>query len=380
MKVLKRSGASAGEYHAVYHQLIKPGNKVGLATTKGGKRLMFQLISADSDDKGGKPTEIAASVLWDPNDERAVSTLGALGVPADNLFKVARVKGDDTAIMWFDKQAREAAEYGIQVNAYVRENGGFASGLRPIDGKFEVEFLRIKTRKDGDPERQGSGTPYWEFIPSKKVTRDGKKWDSDPMNRFWAQFIVVSGKRKGAVIDKMMHYPMVRDEEDEWVFDGTGKGSELYDLLMLNNVDPDKFRPDKHFADPANGLPEIEKLLLKRKHPMGLEVKGGWANKLTPPKGAGAIDTGNAVDVGSDDDDLRARLVAMVEKRVRAEYDKPAWLSSGAISKSGLAWMKKKLPKTLAKLDIDPHLTKLTAKQSEALIGVIRTKYPLAAK
>lgn len=377
MKVLKRSGAKSGEYHALYHQLIKPGNKVGLASTKGGKRLMFQLMSVDGGEN--KPSEIAASILWKAGDERTTSTLGALGVSADHLFKVAKIKGDEAAIIWFDKQAKEAAEYGIQVNAYVREDGGFASGLRPIDGKFEVEFLRVKTRKDADPEKGRQGTAYWEYVPSKKVTRGSKTWDSDPMNRFWVQWLVVSGKRKGAIIEKMYHYAIVKDEEDDWVLDGeSGRGAEFSDLLVLHNIDPDKLDPDHHFAEVSNGLPEIEKILIKRRRPLGLEVKDGWANKLTPPKGSAAIDTSAGVNVGSDEDDLRARMVAMIEKRVRAEYDKPAWLSSGAISKSGLAWVKAKLPKTLARLEVDPHLVKVSQEDMETLIGVIRSKYPLA--
>jgi hypothetical protein len=376
MRVTERKGAKKGAYNARYTKLIRPGNKVGLKETSAGKRLMFTLV----DDRG---LEVPASLPWEPKNERAVSVMAALGVSAERVFKRERVKGLEAAILLFDKLAKEA---NVEVNAYVAEDGGFASGLRPLEGKFLLQFAGVVPTYEGEGEKRVAKLK-WKYIPGQPAGGN-RKWASDPENRFSAGFVVVAGKHKGLFLSKMYHYAIVKDEDDEWVLDGESKrGAQFKQLLTWHKVPHSKLDPDKHFKDPSNGLPELDKMM--KKHPVLLQgtVSKGWLNEIELPAD-GLVPDGlaapmKAVNIGEDEDEkpstskVIGKLMGMIERRVRADTDKGAWLPDGRIGKTGRLWVEENLGAMLKKRGIDLRLAEIDDEEAEWLIGYLKRKLPV---
>ena len=359
MKVKERAGAKKGSYVAVFKELIRPGNKVGLSVPKKGKdslpRMMFRLTDVET-----QTEEIPCSTVWDPTDWRFRHTMGTLGVPVDKVLQlIADGTSEEKILLLVERLATKAA---CELSAYVREDGGWGS-IRPNTGVFIAKFARISTRND-------EGLPIYTYIASQtKKTRKGGTFDSDPINRFGAQFEVIAGDRQGACVNENFHYAIVKDEDDEWTVDAeTRDGSKFNNLLVLHRVPVAKIDPDRNFADPENGLAEIEKMLLKRSTPLMIEVKDSWIIDMkAAPEGMTVLSSTGNVDDSEYASTLIGKLFAKIDKLVRAEAGKSAWLKEGDLSPTGKAWVKEHVVPLMTELDLPKSFKKLDDTQVRTL-------------
>ncbi len=377
MKVKEGNRTVAGEYIGTYGGLIKVNNVIGLRKGKDDKkRLMFR-IKSDPDQATGKRAQVPCSFVWEFDDPRTTAALGALGVDAAKLKQISEKSGVEKAITYFDEQAEEK---GFRVTTYVREDGGFGGALRPYEGKeFRWRFVRWSNR-----DRE-TNKPIYEEIPSKKAEgRDGKPYVRAAYKRVWAEFVSVEGPRKGAVQKRMLAYPVVEGEDGEWELDGESSpmAGEFLSLLTAHDIPIKSLDPDKHFKDPKNGLPELEKLMLKKADSVVLEgeVKNGWLGRVKLPKlGDKAKSDDSPVDIGEDsavDPELLSKFNTMLEKRVRKALAKSAWNGEGKLSNAGQEWVDEKLkPLTEKGIKVGKFASD---KQVKVAIAYLKEKHPLA--
>lgn len=380
MKTREREGAKRGGYVAVFDELIRPGNKVGTRTSKTGvERLMFRLKPIDASEKPIKGAPIPYSVVWDLDDDRAASVFGALGVTVGRVKKALKQFGSiEKTLIWFEKEARAKA---MPVGVYVREDAGFGSGIKPTakHSPYYARFLQVGTRD------QETKLPKWyvkepRTYPGKKP---GTTFTTFSGNMFNADFVVLAGPQKGARIRKEYFYAVVKDEEDEWMVDADSReGSEFKKLLTLHKINTDGIDPDRDFKDAENGIPELEKRLLKRADSTILQItvnEKGWATEVKAPP-AGTMIEGmaatpvKAIDVGESGTyeakpESISKLFGMIDRRVKKHFGKTAWTEEGKLSRAGTDWLtENNLPvtfETLSDQQVDRYMVR------------IKTKYPM---
>ncbi len=373
MKVKEGNRTPKGEYIGVYGGLIKTGNVIGLKKGKDDKRRLMFRIKSDPDPETGKRVQIPLSFVWDFDDQRTIAALGCLGVDAARLKLISEKSGEEKAITWFDQQAEEK---GFRMTVYVMEDGGFGGTPRPVEGNFKWRFLRWSSR-----DRE-TGKPIYEWVGPKKGTdRDGKTYTRPGYNKLWAEFVVADGPRKGAVQRRMLHYAIVEGEDGEWELDGEqGMGAEFLNLLTSHDIPIKSIEPDKHFKNPKNGLPELEKMLLKKapKTTLSGEVKKGWLGRLSLAKAGEQVEDDTPVDVGGDDGadaELVAKVSAMLDKRVRKAMGKSAWGQDGKLSSSGSEWVNENLGELVKK---GIKVSKLADDgQAKLVMRTLKEKFPL---
>jgi len=363
MKTKERSSVKSGGYTVKFASLYRPQNTVGLKETKNGNKVAMFFLEAESGDK------ISYLMPWNLDEQKTRSVLGSLGVRADKLKSLSTV---EEQLIAFEKTAKQKA---LAVSVYVREDGGLGSGLRPIEGNFILKFLRIASRAD-----EGKGAACWEYIPSQtRKTKKGGTFETDPENVFKVDFVVAAGEQTGAIFTSNYRYSIVKDEKDDWVVDAeSSRGSQFKQLMALHKVDTDSLDPDSDFEDPNNGLPELEKLMLKRGGPLQADVVKSWITKLSKvPDGVSlealVTDTVRVEDENGSEyaasTELVTRLFAALDRRVKKFEGKSAWNENGELSDVGEEWMKKnKLPS---------NFTELTDKQVETYIAKLKEKFPV---
>ena len=371
MKVKERKIAKKGGYKATFMELIRPNNKVGTKIGKDNKkRILFRLV----DDKDN---QIPCGCVYDFKDLRTVSTLVAIGVPVDKMKELAE-ESETKALLFMEKVAKKK---GLTVNVWVREDGSFGSGIRPMEGKFPVKFSGVLSR---DKETK---KPVWTFRPGKQGVnrKTGGTYMNPDINAVDFGWVVKSGSYKGLLFRTTEHYPIIKDEEDEWMIDAdTGPGRRFKMILVEHKIDPSTLNPDKHFDDPENGLPELEKMMLKRADKANLEIDApaGKPPKVIQRESLGDADSsGESVDLGEEefaaDPELISSFFAMIDKRVKSETDKPAWASDGELSKSGRIWVKKNLRPIMDKKDMPDTFEELDDDQVKLLKKLIKVKFPI---
>jgi hypothetical protein len=379
MKTKEREGAKKGGYLVTFKELIRPSNKVGLKETKtGSKRLMFRLQPVDTKGvpiKGAAP--IPYSFEWDLDGAYAKSALGAIGVQASRV-KQAMKKADgalERVLIWLEKEAKTKAQ---PITTYVREDGGFATGLKPPANEegYYAQFVGVASRGE---DKQ---TLHWYYSKPKPGKKPGTTWGEG--NFFKADFRVLSGPYKDAQIRIELPYAIVKDEDDEWMVDAdSGDGAKFKRLLTLHKISTDNMDPDRDFQDVENGLPELNAKLLKRADSTPLIIilkEGGWLKDI---KGmpAGTVIEGmptTGVEVGSAngdeykaDSEKLAKLFSMIDRRVRKSEKKSAWLDNGKLSTSGREW--------LAEAHLPHKFEVLTDKQVDVYIARLKEKFPIEA-
>lgn len=361
-----KAGTEAGWYVGQFKELIRPGNKVGLSKTKAGvNRLMFRI------DAKGKAT-IPYSVVWDFADERFESALGAIGVSL-NVLKKAYIKSGKSinkTLIWLEGTAKKKA---AQVTVGVMEDGGFGSSLRPWT-KEEEDHYAVVTGFDHDYE---SKKATWKEKPDKSgVSRKNGKPYKIPGGKFFnVRFKIASGPFKGAVLKKDIWYAVVKDEDDEWMVDAETRGAEFKRLMTIHKVNTDSIEPDRDFEDPENGLPELEKKLLKRPALVVITIHEGWVRGFkAAPKGTSIEGMPNEpINVATNNytanEALVAKLFSMVDRRVKKKTGKPAWRDAGQLSLSGKEWLKENgLPVRFESLSDD---------QVKKVIAILKSDHPI---
>ncbi len=359
MKVKERAGAKKGSYVTVFKELIRPGNKVGLSIPKGEDklpRMMFRLEDIET-----KAIEIACSTAWDPTDFRFKNTMGCLGVPLGKITQlIEEGTSEEKVLLLIERLATKAA---CELSTYVREDGGWGS-IKPNTGVFVAKFARISSRNDED-------LPIYTYIaPQTKSSKKGGTYDTLPINRFAVQFEVIAGDRTGALITENFHYAIVKDEDnDEWTIDAESRdGNKFNNLLILHKIPVHKINPDKNFADPDNGLPELEKMMRKRDISLLIEVKDGWVADLKAvPEGMTVLSSTGSVDDSEYKSALIGKLFAKIDKLVRTDVGKSAWLREGDLSPEGKDWVKDNVLPLMNNLGIPRSFKKLNDDQVRAL-------------
>ena|SRR3990167_8360144 len=359
MKVRDREGAPKGGYDVVFKELVRPHNKVGLVGSgKEGKAKRAMIRLATGDDK----ITIPYSFPWDVKHPYFGSTMGALGVDPSKLGDLDNV---EQALIKFEKLAQAKA---LACNVYVFEDGGFASSLKPLEGKFIAEFNRIGTRDD-----EGKGAPIHKHYVGDREYRDGGKEHIDE-EQYRVELKILTGSRRGALLSKTLTYNIVKDEDDEWEIDAESsvRHAEAKRWMILHKTPLEKLSADKHFEDPENGLPELEALWLKHKRPLQVTVKNGFVGKIEEPaEGAGEVE-----DVGGPkmnaDLGLIGELYDRIDEKVKKVTGKSAWLGDSVeFSKSGRLWVKKYLFPIMRRKELPLNFAKLNNEQVKSLLRAL---------
>jgi len=357
-------GVPAGGYVGVFKELIRPGNKLGLKESRDGKeRLMFRIAGKRNNE--GKALDVPLSFVWDLKDDRAIATLGALGVSATRVEKILDKTGSVTkTLVWLEKQA---SDLEMPVTCFVVEDGGFGAGLHPYEGTFKAVCNGVVSWDD-------DGKIHWYDKKERPYTdKKGKerKWPGGP--HFKVGWTVISGPNKGARFKHEFIYPIVKDDEDEWVVDiDVWGGAAFKKLMTMHKIDTDSLDPDRDFKDPENGLPEIHKRLIKHKRVVKLTVAGGWVKEFKEEKGEEIEET---VEVAEEkdfkaSDKLVSALFSMIDKRVKKATRKSAWNGDGELSEEGSEWLlKRKLPRNFQRMDNGNVKT---------FIRILKDKYPVS--
>lgn len=346
MKTRQSNTAKAGGHVGVFKDLIRPDNKVGLRKTKAGdSRMMFRIQVGK-----GKDDVVPCSVVWDFDDPKFQAVAGALAVPADTVKKAYLKTGKSVTktLIWFEGMAKKKAS---KVSVYVREDGGFGSGLKPVIKESEDMYAVVAGFKHDRDTNKATWVIKEEVSGISKRTK--KPYTIPGGKKFSVYFKVVSGPNRGSSFTKSdVLYAIVKDEDDEWIVDADGRGREFKSLMTLHKIDTDSIDPDRDFSDPENGLPELEKKVLKRPSPLIITVnQGGWVTIFkAAPKGTVIEGVPNEpVDTSSKeyeaDNGLVAKMFSMIDRRVKKDSGKSAWLDAGRLSLSGKSWLKgNKLP------------------------------------
>jgi len=357
MKVREREGAKAGGYDVIFKELIRKQNKVGLSAPKDGKpgRAMFRLTTSD------EKVTVPYSFPWDPEHPYFGGTLGALGVNPAKLGDLSQV---EQALIKFEKIAKAKA---LPCNVYVREDGGFGASLKPLEGKFIVEFTRIASRD------QETDAPIHKRYTKDRFYKKSGTTEHIDEEQYQVEMRIITGSRKGALLRKTLTYNIVKNDADEWEIDGesTARHAEASRWMTLHKTPKEKIDPDKHFEDSENGLPELEVLWLKHKRPLEVTVSGGFANAVKEPPDISTDD--ESEDVGDQfaaDPELVGTLYDKIDKKVKAAYGHSAWLGdSDRFSKYGQAWMKKYVLPIMRRKNMFLDIHKLTDDQIKTLLN-----------
>lgn len=357
MNVKEREGAKAGGYDVVFLELIRKGNKVGLSG-KGEdgrpQRAMFRLTT----DKGVK---VPYSFPWDPDHPVFKATLGVLGVPVEKLGDLGEV---EAALIKFEKLAKAKA---LPCNVFVYEDGGFGSGLKPLEGKYLMKFSRIASR-----DKETDRPIHVHYGPKVRQYKRGGQETIDE-EQFKTEFVIVAGERKGALVKRTETYAILKDPEtDEWYVDGESspRHAAFRRLMKQHNVPIEKINPDKHFADPENGCPELEKLMLKGAKVMEGTIEKGFINKLD----VAADGVGETIDIGPEEYQAEniGELFDVIDQRVQKTFSKSAWQGeTGQFTKAGRIWTKKHLIPLLQKKSFPTSLRKLTDEHVDRLVKIL---------
>lgn len=361
MKVKERQGVKAGSYVGKFQGLVKPGNKVGLKKTSSGKsKLMFRI-------KAKNGADIPYSITWGDEDYKIKPVFGALGVSYDSIKETEKSEGLEEALLKFERKAKEK---DLEVSVYVRDDNGWGSGIKPFGvNSYTVRFKRITTRDE-------SGKARWVEVPSqdRRNPKTGGTYKTDPWNKFTVALEIVAGERKGAVLTYNLAYPIAKDEDDEWILDAeTGRGQEFKNFLLLHRVAVDSLNPDRDFEDPTNGLPELEKRLLKRETFLTVSTNAdGWIDKIDRlPEGVVIQD--KEVDEGTDyASTLIPKLFSLIDKKVRQLHGKSAWSENGKMTKVGFEWFKEEAVPFLRKRGIKPDFKTMQDDDVTSLIDYIK--------
>ena len=369
MKTRGREGAKAGGYLGKFKELIRPKNKVDLLEGKDGKKRVMFRIKATPTGKGtdgAKPVDIPLSTQWDLDAPGFRALFGAIGVPADKIKKVLERTGSITkTLIWIEKEAIEAAH---EVTCYVGEDGGFGSKLAPANGEFEVQYAGISSKAE-------DGTLHWYERDEKSGDRaDGKgKWKIEAGKAFRVGWEVVSGVHRGARYSDEYYYTILKDDEDEWEFEyDSREGQKLKQLMTLHKIDMTSIDPDRDFKDAENGLPELDKKLMKKRRTLKLKVGGGWPKGLKKADGTDddekePVET-KAKEYRADEEKI-GKLFAMIDRRVKLKTGKSAWDSDGELSKSGRKWLEEH--------ELVTNFPKLIDEQVDKYIKRLKDKFPV---
>jgi len=340
-----------GAIEATFKELVRKGNKLGLIG-KDGDRLMFRMTGE------GVEQEIPYSVVWKFKDVKFKAVCGALGVPIEKIKRVYDESGIEVALEKFEKIAKAK-----QCKTAVYMFNDFGSGMRPWEGEFDVVFSRFVNRD------KNTGKPVWENKHETRKGREGKDYEYDK-NEFKIEYRVVGGDNENATFTRTEHYCIVKDEEDEWMFDGAGQGAGFKTLLDLHSISTEKMEPDSDFEDPENGLPEIEQMLQKRNAKslivMRVTVSDGRIMKLEKSSGVpvtGKVDEGEEYAAQN-----IAKLFARIDELCRDATKKSAWDSTGKLSENGKMWAKDNLLPLMKKKDMPKSFKQLNDKQVAFLL------------
>ncbi len=366
MKTRERSGAKAGAYVAVFDALVRSGNKVGLKANDKGERVMFRLKSI----KGGE--EIPYSVRWNFTEPALKSIMGLLGVPWEVIKKSADEEGIETALLKFEKMAKAKA---LPVSTYVREDAGWGSAIKPFTegpAVFTVRFAGIKTFDE-------EGNPAYKHIEEKRRSkRTGGTYEINE-NRFSVWLEILTGERKGGMLDYMMHYAIVQDADGDWVIDAeTRRGAEFNNFLLLHKIPVGKLNPDKDFANPANGLPELQQMMLSKAMPFSVFYENGWVGKISKFEGEIVLPDSQPkqVDEGSEYKSTKiAKLFSAIDQTVRNletnEEGKSAFTPDGKFTPVGKVWVKEYLLPFMKKREMPTNFKELDDAQVTLLMKKI---------
>lgn len=364
MKVRRRAGAPKGNYDVVFSGLMRRDNKVGLKTTQSGKlRLMFRLKPIDKN----KEFEIPYGFVWDRSEPSYSSALGCLGVSASKLARIEDEQGIEAALLYFEDAAKKKS---LTCSVNVKVDNDWGSFLKPAGkNEYVVRVLRVSTR------HSETKIPVWVSVPeSSGVSRRGGKYKKKAWKKIGWSLVVTSGERTGALMLLNSAYPFVKDEHDNWEFDAESdpRSEVTYNLLVLHDIPVDRINPDADFDDPENGMPELEKRILKKAVDFKIITnEQGWIDaidKLSVP----------AVSSTEDEDEEEyastriADLFNAIDKAVRKEDGESAWKRAGVLSKAGKAWAKETLLPYLERKDIPADFHKMTDKQVGKIISAIQ--------
>ena len=265
MEVREGSNVDPGTYVARFIGFIaRERDGAIIRTTEQGPKVLYRLRTRNG-------LTVPGSFLWDPDHYSAERTLGAFGVPVRALKKVWGKLSPQVLVRRVEEKAKER---GVDLNVWVGD-GGWVNSIRPNEGVFVVRFGRVTSREDGKPvhvHRTGS----------RKSRRGGSyTFDEDT---FTVSLEVVAGPHEGVTYPYRLEYAIKKDQESgNWYFDAQRAwGRRAYEFLALLGVRVEKLNPDSgKYKDPANILPELERVFYAVRPNLVIEVEDGWVVNLT---------------------------------------------------------------------------------------------------